>query len=148
IWLISEKSALRVDTHTTNKSMRTIPDRESLTVEFKSDRNRLLDRELTSVVVCLANTDGGEIYLGVEDDGTITGLHPDRSNPTALAAMITNRTSPPINVRLAVIEEGGMRIARIEVPRSAGLVATSEGLIQRRRLLANGTPECVPFYPH
>jgi ATP-dependent DNA helicase RecG len=128
--------------------MRAIPDRESLTIEFKSDRNRLLDRELTSAVVCLANTDGGEIYLGVEDDGKITGLHPDRTNPEALAAMITNRTSPPVNVRLAVIEEEGTRIARIEVPRSAKLVATSEGLIQRRRLLADGAPECVPFYPH
>src|SRR5215813_5761665 len=125
--------------------MRTIPDRESLTIEFKSDRNRLLDRELTSAVVCLANTDGGEIYLGVEDDGKITGLHPDRTNPEALAAMIANRTSPPVNVRLAIIEEEGARIARIEVPRSAKLVATSEGLIQRRRLLADGAPECIPF---
>ncbi len=127
--------------------MRAIPDRESLTVEFKSDRNRLLDRELTSAVVCLADTDGGEIYLGVEDGGTITGLHPDRSNPAALAAMIANRTSPPINVRLSVIEEG-MQVVRIEVPRSTKLVATSEGLIQCRRLLADGTPECIPFYPH
>ena len=92
--------------------MRAIPDRESLTIEFKSDRNRLLDRELTSAVVCLANTDGGEIYLGVEDDGKITGLHPDRTNPEALAAMIANRTSPPVNVRLTIIEEEGARIGR------------------------------------
>jgi ATP-dependent DNA helicase RecG len=62
--------------------------------------------------------------------------------------MIANRTSPPVNVRLTIIEEEGARIARIEVPRSTNLVATSEGLIQRRRLLADGAPECVPFYPH
>jgi ATP-dependent DNA helicase RecG len=28
------------------------------------------------------------------------------------------------------------------------LVATAEGLLQRRRLKADGTPECVPLYPH
>jgi hypothetical protein len=59
-----------------------IPKRESLTVEFKSDRNRLNDRDLIAAVVCLANTDGGDIYLGVEDDGTITGLHPAHQNLT------------------------------------------------------------------
>jgi ATP-dependent DNA helicase RecG len=42
-----------------------IPQTESLTVEFKSDRKRLPDRDLVEAVVCLANTDGGDIYLGV-----------------------------------------------------------------------------------
>ncbi|MCI5531527.1 MAG: ATP-binding protein, partial [Caecibacter massiliensis] len=26
------------------------------------------------VVVAFANTEGGDLYLGIEDDGTITGL--------------------------------------------------------------------------
>jgi ATP-dependent DNA helicase RecG len=51
---------------------RTIPQQESLTVEFKSDRKRLPDADLIAAVVCLTNTDGGSLYLGVEDDGTIT----------------------------------------------------------------------------
>jgi ATP-dependent DNA helicase RecG len=41
--------------------MRTIPERESLSVEFKSDLKRLPDGELVATVVCLANTEGGEI---------------------------------------------------------------------------------------
>ena len=32
---------------------------ESLTVEFKSDRKRLPDRELVEAVICLANAEGG-----------------------------------------------------------------------------------------
>ncbi|MCI0488866.1 MAG: ATP-binding protein, partial [Blastocatellia bacterium] len=68
--------------------MRRIPEEESLTVEFKSDRTRLPDRELVAAVVCLANTEGGDIYLGVEKDGTISGLHVDHQNLTGLAAMI------------------------------------------------------------
>ena len=41
-----------------------IPKGESLTVEFKSDRKRLPDAELVEAVVCLANAEGGELWLG------------------------------------------------------------------------------------
>jgi ATP-dependent DNA helicase RecG len=128
--------------------IRTIPTKESLTVEFKSDRSRLPDRELVETVVCLANTDGGEIYLGVEDNGQVTGLHPQHQNLSTLAAMIANRTNPPVSVRVTALEEEGKIIAQIEVPKSLRLVATSDGLLQRRRLQADGTLQCVPFYPH
>jgi hypothetical protein len=47
-----------------------LPPAESLTVEFKSDRKRLSDNELVEAIVCLANAEGGELWLGVEDDGT------------------------------------------------------------------------------
>lgn len=32
--------------------------------------------------------------------------------------------------------------------KSRQLISTSEGLLQRRRLKADGTPEAVSFYPH
>lgn len=128
--------------------MRTIPEKESLTVEFKSDMKRLPDEELIAAVVCLANTEGGHIYVGVEDDGHITGLHPMHQNSTTLSAMIANRTNPPVSVRVVILTEEGQQIAHIEVPKSTRLVATSEGLLQRRRIQGDGTPQCVPFYPH
>ena len=65
-----------------------IPSSESLTVEFKSDRKRLPDTELVEAVVCLANAEGGQLWLGVEDDGTPTGLHPDHRMLTGLAGMV------------------------------------------------------------
>lgn len=37
---------------------------------------------------------------------------------------------------------------RIEVPKSRQLIATTEGVLLRRRLKADGKPEAVPFYPH
>jgi ATP-dependent DNA helicase RecG len=99
-------------------------------------------------VVCLANTDGGLLFLGVEDDGTITGLHPEHRDLTGLTAMIANRTVPPLSVRAQLLEVAGRPVARIEVSRSERLVASSDGTLQRRRLLADGRPECVPFLPH
>jgi ATP-dependent DNA helicase RecG len=127
---------------------RRIPVRESLTVEFKSDRERLPDRDLVAAVICLANTDGGEVYVGVEKDGAVTGLHPSHQNVTGVIALIANQTNPPLTVRVEVVDIGKHRVAKVLVPKSRHLVATAEGLLQRRRLKADGTPECVPLYPH
>ena len=60
--------------------------REDLTHEFKSDLTKLPDGDIIDAVVAFANTDGGELYLGVEDDGEITGLHKAHSDITQLAA--------------------------------------------------------------
>ncbi len=121
---------------------------ETLTVEFKSDAKGLPDRDLVAAVVALANTEGGLLLLGVEDDGTVTGLRPNHENAAGLAALIANRTSPPIAVRAEVIDWDDKKVLSIEVPKSRGIVSTSDGLLLRRRLLASGRPEAVPFYPH
>lgn len=121
---------------------------ESLTLEFKSDLKCLSDRELVAAVVALANTEGGDLLLGVEDDGTVTGLHPNHENVSGLPAMVANKTNPSISVRVELVEVDGRKVARISVPKSRQLVSTSEGLLQRRRLMANGKPQAVPFYPH
>lgn len=125
-----------------------VPDKETLIVEFKSDRNCLSDREIVETVVAMANTDGGELFLGVEDDGTSTGLHPNHFNTAGLSALIGNRTQPSLATAVEVLEGEAKRIAVISVPRSRALVATSDGKILRRRLKTDGTPENVPLYPH
>jgi ATP-dependent DNA helicase RecG len=85
----------------------------------------------------------------VADDGTVTGLHPaHRGHVDSLAALVANRTVPPLCVRVRAISVEGQLVAAIDVPRSPRLVATSAGTLQRRRVKANGQPECVPFLPH
>jgi len=121
---------------------------ESLTVEFKSDLKCLPDRDLVAAVVALANTEGGELLLGVEDDGRITGLHANHVNLDSLPALIANKTNPSIAVEVQSVQLNGLPIARIIVPKSRQLVSTSDGLLQRRRLKLDGKPEAVPFYPH
>lgn len=125
-----------------------IPTTESLTCEFKSDRKCLPDRELIEAVVCMANGEGGEIYLGVEDDGRVTGLHKDHRFLDGMAALIANRTQPALRVSVEALEVEGFAVARISVPKSGQPVATNDGLLKRRRLQANGQPECVPYLPH
>lgn len=126
---------------------RIIPLKETLTIEFKSDLKKYGDADLFEDVVAFANTDGGELYLGVEDDGRITGVHPEHSNPISLSAFIANNTVPPISTRAEIIEDE-LPVLKITVPKSyGGIVATRAGKILRRRLKHDETPENIPMYP-
>lgn len=145
---------------------REIPEKESLSVEFKSEYkrggdgkpkpHRLPDSELIDTVVALSNTDGGEIYLGVEDDGTPTGVHKEHRDATQLAALIANKTVPPVSTRVfslnlgddGSIDDSGVQVTLVEIPRSQAVVSSTDGKVMRRRLKADGSPESVPLYPY
>lgn len=131
-----------------NELQELIQQGESLTLEFKSDVKSLPDRDLIAAVVSLANTDGGSLLLGVEDDGEVTGLHRSHLNMQGLAAFIANKTTPSVSVEVIEHNINGCVVAQIVVQKSRQLISTSEGLLQRRRLKADGTPEAVPFYPY
>ena len=121
---------------------------ETLTVEFKSDAKGLPDRDLVATVVAMANTEGGRILLGVEDDGIVTGTQPAHQDVAGLVALIANRTSPSVTVRAELLAHEGKKVLSIVVPKSRGIVSTTEGQLLRRRIMATGKPESVPFYPH
>lgn len=126
-----------------------LPEKETLEIEFKSDLKKLSDSDLVDAVVAFANTSGGDIYLGVEDNGTPTGIHESHKDYTQLAAFIANRTVPPISVQAEPLyADDGMMILLIHVPKNRSIVASSSGKMQRRRIKGDGTPENIPLYPH
>jgi len=126
----------------------TIPPAESLIVEFKSDRSRLGDDQLIDAIVGFANAQGGELWLGVEDDGTPTGLHADHMRLDGMAGLVASRTSPSVTVSVSAIEVSGTTVARIFVRPSVGEVCTKSGKYLQRRLKSDGTPENAPMLPH
>lgn len=129
--------------------MRIIPYRESLIVEFKSDRKGgYPDKDLVEAIVGMANTDGGELYLGIEDNGEITGLAKKHEDEIGLAAMVMNNIVPPLFVKAEIISEEEKNVMKISVPKSRAIVATLQGKMLRRRLKSNGEPETVPMYPY
>ena len=126
-----------------------LPEKETLEIEFKSDLKKLGDADLIDAVVAFANTSGGDIYLGVEDDGTPTGVHESHKDYTQLAAFIANRTVPPISVQVEPLySDDGIMLLLIHVPKNRSIVASSSGKMQRRRIKGDGSPENVPLYPH
>ncbi len=128
--------------------MRTIPKKETLDIEFKSDLKCYSDHDLIEEIVGMANTIGGSLFLGVEDDGTITGVHKKHKDSIGVAALIANSTVPPISVRADIIQEENKDVLKIDIPRSRGVVSTASGKILRRRLKLDGSPEVVPMYSY
>jgi hypothetical protein len=128
--------------------MAELPNKETLTVEFKSDRKRLPDDDLVTTAVAMANTEGGVIYLGMEDDGTVTGLHSAHQPPEGIAALVENRTVPSVQVRIETLAVAGKTIAKISVPKVNQVVATTAVSYFKRRLKHDGSPESVPILPH
>ena len=124
-----------------------IPEKETLTVEFKSDKKKISDEVIIDSVVAFANTEGGEFYLGVEDDGTVSGIHPEHEDYTRLAAFIANKTIPPISTIVEEID-AEYPVIKITVPKSRQIVASTVGKIQRRKMKADNTPENIPMYPY
>lgn len=61
-------------------------------VEFKSEhRQALADRDIVLAVVCLANSEGGSLYLGVENDGGVTGTDGSHHDAVRLARGATRK---------------------------------------------------------
>ena len=120
-----------------------LPSTESMTVEFKSDRNGYPDRELIEALTCLANTQGGELWLGIEDNGSASGLHPRHQDTAQLTQLVADNTSPTLQVTIKHHQINDVTVAQILVPEAKRLVATNEGAYLRRRLKHDDTPECI-----
>lgn len=127
-----------------------LPIRESLTVEFKSDpKGGLSDRIVVETVVGMTNAEGGTLYIGVNDDGSVSGLRSERwLDPERTIAFIASNTIPPVAVSAeceTVTEE--KKILIIRIPKAIGIVATNDGKVLKRRLKIDKTPETSPLFP-
>lgn len=69
------------------------PTKESLSIEFKSDKKCYPLGKLYEDLVAMANTDGGCLFLGVEDNGTPTGVNLQHKNCQQMEASIQDNTS-------------------------------------------------------
>jgi ATP-dependent DNA helicase RecG len=123
---------------------------ETLTVEFKSDRRQISDKEIYEEIVSLANSAGGTLFIGVEDSGEVTGAAPRHgtgTDPLRLQAAIFGNTVPSINTRVSVQKLDGPEVLVIEVDRYPEPCATASGKSLRRIIGGDGKPQSVPFYP-
>ena len=100
------------------------PLRESLTIEFKSDRKCYALSKLYGDLVGMANTDGGWLFLGIEDDGTVTGVDNQHKNCQFMEANIQDNTIPSLFVKSHIEIWEGKEVLAIEVPVSRQLMMT------------------------
>ena len=102
---------------TKSELLELIANRENSGVEFKSDDLR--PEQLAKEVVALANFRGGLILLGVEKDGSISGIRRDNLEEWVMDAVFSRKVHPMI---LPFYEE-----IRIDDQRRVGAVSFTQG---------------------
>lgn len=92
-----------------------MPYQESETVELKS----VVVDDIKKEIIAFANCDGGKLYIGVQDDGTVIGLDDPDSAALQISNMVRDAIRPDITMFLhyETIEENGKNIIAISVQR-------------------------------
>lgn len=125
---------------------------EDVDVEFKSDeRKQFNDSSIVEAVVCLANGRGGSLFIGVEDDGRVSGARPRHgatTDPIRLRTMIANNTVPQVVPQVEMVEYEANSVIHLRVDSSPTVVGTRNGLYVRRGVGSDGRPACLPFLAH
>lgn len=87
--------------------------KETESIEFKRELNESIKKEL----IAFANTYGGEIYIGIDDDGTIVGLDNAKQDLEAVSNIIRDSIRPDLSLLTAVgiVEIEGKEVIKIEV---------------------------------
>ncbi len=117
---------------------------ENLTVEFKTWIYAKDMRERISLIVdelvAFANAKGGTVYMGVEDDGTVTGCN--KYDAQKIMESVYDRTRPALFTEIEVIHYEGKDVLAIKVERDGTTYATSDG-----RCLKRLGKNSKPYYP-
>lgn len=117
---------------------------ENLTVEFKTWIYAKDMRECISLavdeLVAFANAKGGTVYMGVEDDGTVTGC--TGYDIQKIMESIYDRTRPALFTDIEVIRYNGKDVLAITVERDGTTYAVSDG-----RCLKRLGKNSKPYYP-
>ncbi len=88
---------------------------ENSSIEFK--RSDVKADVLAREIVAFANTSGGTILLGVEDDGTVSGVMDDFNREEWVANICRVNVVPAIDASIVNVTMGIHRILAVEVPK-------------------------------
>lgn len=88
---------------------------ENAAVEFKSAAVRA--DSLAREMVAFANTDGGSILIGVEDDGRVSGLDAAFDVEQWVANIARNNVIPALDVKLAIHQLEQHPVLLIDIPK-------------------------------
>jgi ATP-dependent DNA helicase RecG len=91
---------------------------EGRTLEFKRDLSSL--RRVMQTLVAFANTAGGTLVIGRDDDGTVRGVSDPQSEEERLASAISDNIVPGLFPDIEVVSSGGVELLVVRVARWPG----------------------------
>lgn len=120
--------------------------REGNRLEFKESRNGM-PKSLFDTVASFLNKEGGIVLLGVDDDGTVSGIEPGKLEHLKKEIITSSNNpqvlNPPFILSPREIEKAGEKLLYLKIPVSSQ-VHTHKGIIYDRendsdlRILDNG----------
>jgi predicted HTH transcriptional regulator len=117
---------------------------EGISLEFKRKVPR--DERIAKELIALANTHGGRILLGVDDDGTITGVDDAAEEEFVLRRAVDAHCRPPVDYSTERVAVASRRdVILVTVPESSTkphhLVTDANASAAGRDGPPDGTPE-------
>lgn len=75
--------------------------------------------EIKKEIIAFANCDGGKLYIGVQDDGTVVGVDDPDGVSLQISNMVRDAIKPDVTmfVHYKTIEEDGKDIVAVEIQR-------------------------------
>lgn len=89
--------------------------RESETIELKE----VVVDDIKKEIIAFANCDGGKLYIGVRDDGTVVGLNNPDEVSLQISNMVRDSIKPDVTMFLhyQTVEENGKEIVAVDIQR-------------------------------
>ena len=91
---------------------------ESETVEFKQEfaKTRSANRDIAREIAAFANSQGGYLLIGVQDDGKVVGLQSVAGLEERLMNLASDLVYPPLDLRFEIVEVEGKQVIVVEIP--------------------------------
>ena len=115
--------------------------RESETVELKS----IVVEDIKKEIIAFANCEGGKLYIGVQDDGTVVGLDDPDGVALQISNMVRDAIKPDVTMflRYKTIEEQGKKLVVVDSrEQSALIILQKKDLDQRESMCVKDIHLC------
>ena len=121
-----------------DEALKKLNEGEGLTIEYKRAQNRL-PKDLYETIVAFSNRNGGFIYLGVEDNGSVLGVEKSAisamKNDFVTAVNNMNTINPPLYLILEELEVSEKTVLFVYVPISSQVHRLNQNRILDRNSL-------------
>jgi len=89
---------------------------EGFTIEFK--RRISSPEKIARTLISFANTKGGTVLFGVDDDGTVVGVESEKSEMEMIGIAATDFCDPVVEVMIDIVPFDGLDVIVCRVPES------------------------------
>ncbi|MCR1876274.1 RNA-binding domain-containing protein [Paraclostridium bifermentans] len=117
-----------------NQTLSKIQSGESISVEFKQSQVNL-NKDVFDTVCSFLNRHGGDIILGVDDDGSVIGINPDKIDKIKKEFVTQmnnpNKINPPFYLSIDEVNIESKKVLHIYVPESSQVHRCSNKIFDR-----------------